>query len=66
MLKRFDPQLVKWYIGYAVYDYGNGEKPTTRYPAFVNFKLLYLIEVVTPLHISTLATSENVFILCLG
>src|SRR5215212_2487145 len=32
----------------AVYDYGNGEKLTTQYPAYVNNRPLFFIQVVTP------------------
>lgn len=34
--------------GYAIYDYGNGERLTTAYPILVNSKPQFFIEVVTP------------------
>jgi hypothetical protein len=34
--------------GYAVYNYGAGERLTTGYPIFVGGKPLYFIEVITP------------------
>jgi signal transduction histidine kinase len=34
--------------GYAVYDYGRGERLTTQYPVFVDGEPIYFIQVVTP------------------
>ncbi|HEY7570542.1 MAG TPA: cache domain-containing protein [Nitrososphaeraceae archaeon] len=34
--------------GLAVYDYGRGERLTTQYPAYVNNKALFFIQIVTP------------------
>ena len=34
--------------GLAVYDYGHGEKLTTQYPAYVNNRQLFFIQIVTP------------------
>ena len=34
--------------GIAVYDYGRGERLTTQYPAYVNNRPLFFIQIVTP------------------
>jgi hypothetical protein len=34
--------------GLAVYDYGRGERLTTQYPAYVNNRPLFFIQIVTP------------------
>jgi hypothetical protein len=34
--------------GFAVYDYGHGERLTTQYPAYVNNRTLFFIQIVTP------------------
>jgi hypothetical protein len=34
--------------GFAVYDYGHGERLTTSYPAYVNNRQLFFIQIVTP------------------
>ena len=34
--------------GYAVYDYGRGERLTTQYPVIVDGEPIYFIQVVTP------------------
>ena len=34
--------------GYAVYDYGRGERLTTQYPIYVNGIPTYFIQVITP------------------
>jgi C4-dicarboxylate-specific signal transduction histidine kinase len=34
--------------GFAVYDYGRGERLTTSYPAYVNNRQLFFIQIVTP------------------
>jgi hypothetical protein len=34
--------------GVAVYDYGRGERLTTQYPAYVNGRPLFFIQIVTP------------------
>ena len=34
--------------GFAVYDYGGGERLTTSYPAYVNNRQLFFIQIVTP------------------
>jgi signal transduction histidine kinase len=41
--------------GFAVYDYGRGQRLTTNYPIFVNNQPTYFIQVVTPL---TAVTSQ--------
>jgi len=41
--------------GFAVYDYGRGQRLTTEYPIFVNNKPTYFIQVVTPI---TAVTSQ--------
>src|SRR6185437_5497860 len=34
--------------GYAVYDYGRGERITTQHPIFVNSKPVYYVQIVQP------------------
>ena len=34
--------------GFAVYDYGPGERLTTQYPAYVNNQSTFFIQIVTP------------------
>jgi signal transduction histidine kinase len=50
--------------GFAVYDYGRGERLTTQYPIFVNGEPIYFIQVVTPTteitsHVKGLLSTEN-------
>jgi signal transduction histidine kinase len=50
--------------GFAVYDYGRGERLTTEYPIFVNGEPIYFIQVVTPTteitsHVKGLLSTEN-------
>lgn len=34
--------------GFAIYDYGHGERLTTQYPAYVNNQPIFFIQIVTP------------------
>jgi signal transduction histidine kinase len=48
ILNNLTQNLLAGNPGFAVYDYGNGERLTTAYPIYVNNKPTYLIQVVTP------------------
>jgi signal transduction histidine kinase len=48
VLTDFVRNLLSGKPGYAIYDYGNGERLTTGYPIFVNGKPTYFIRVVAP------------------
>src|SRR2546423_2703689 len=48
VLTDFVRNLLSGKPGYAIYDFGNGEKLTTGYPIFVNGKPTYFILVVAP------------------
>jgi signal transduction histidine kinase len=48
ILNNLTQNLLAGNSGFAVYDYGNGERLTTAYPIFVNNKPTYFIQVVTP------------------
>jgi signal transduction histidine kinase len=48
VLTDFVRNLLSGKPGYAIYDYGNGERLTTGYPIFVNDKPTYFILVVAP------------------
>jgi signal transduction histidine kinase len=48
ILNNLTQNLLAGNSGFAVYDYGIGERLTTAYPIFVNNKPTYFIQVVTP------------------
>jgi signal transduction histidine kinase len=48
ILNNLTQNLLAGNFGYAVYDYGEGERLTTAYPIFVNDKPIYFIQLVTP------------------
>ncbi len=48
VLTDFVRNLLSGKTGYAIYDYGNGERLTTGYPIFVNDKPTYFIRIVAP------------------
>ena len=48
ILNNLTHSLLAGNSGYAVYDYGKGERLTTAYPIFVDNKPTYFIEIVTP------------------
>ena len=48
ILNNLTRNLLAGNSGYAVYDYGEGERLTTAYPIFVDNKPTYFIEIVTP------------------
>jgi signal transduction histidine kinase len=48
ILNNLTQNLLTGNPGFAVYDYGNGERLTTAYPIYVNNKPTYFIQVVTP------------------
>jgi signal transduction histidine kinase/NADH:ubiquinone oxidoreductase subunit 6 (subunit J) len=48
VLTDFVRNLLSGKPGYAIYDYGNGERLTTGYPIFVNGKPTYFIRIVAP------------------
>src|SRR6187200_2107118 len=48
VLTDFVRNLLSGKPGYAIYDYGNGERLTTGYPIFVNDKPTYFIRIVAP------------------
>jgi hypothetical protein len=48
VLNTLTRNLLSGESGVAVYNYGNGEVLTTQYPAYVNNRPLFFIQVVTP------------------
>lgn len=48
VLNNLTRSLLSGNSGYAVYDYGNGERLTTQYPVYVNGEPTYFIQVITP------------------
>ena len=48
ILNNLTRNMLAGYHGYAVYNYGKGERLTTASPIFVNYKPVYFIQVVTP------------------
>lgn len=48
VLNNLTRSLLSGNSGYAVYDYGNGERLTTQYPVIVNGVPTYFIQVITP------------------
>ena len=48
ILNNLTQNLLAGNSGFAVYDYGSGERLTTAYPIYVNNKPTYFIQVVTP------------------
>ena len=65
VLTDFVRNLLSGKPGYAIYDYGNGEKLTTGYPIFVNDKPTYFIRLVAPTaeiysHINDVLFAERV------
>jgi signal transduction histidine kinase len=65
VLTDFVRNLLSGKPGYAIYDYGNGERLTTGYPIFVNHKPTYFIRLVAPTaeiysHINDVLFAERV------
>ena len=48
ILMNLTQNLLQGIPGYAIYDYGRGERLTTNAPVFIQGKALYFIEIVTP------------------
>lgn len=48
VLNNLTSSLLSGKPGYALYDYGAGERLTTQYPVFVQGKPTYFVQVVTP------------------
>ena len=48
ILNNLTRSLLSGNSGYAVYDYGRGERLTTQYPVYVNDEPTYFIQVITP------------------
>ena len=48
ILNNVTQNLLDGQPGFAVYDYGRGERLTTQYPAFINNQSTFFIQVVTP------------------
>jgi hypothetical protein len=48
ILNNLTRNLLAGRSGIAVYDYGRGETLTTQYPAYVNNRPLFFIQIVTP------------------
>ena len=48
ILMNLTKNLLRNISGFAIYDYGIGERITTTYPIFIQDKVEYFIEVVTP------------------
>jgi hypothetical protein len=48
ILNNLTQNLLAGNSGYAVYDYGKGERLTTGYPIFVNAEPKYFLQIVTP------------------
>jgi signal transduction histidine kinase len=48
ILNNLTRSLLSGNSGYAVYDYGRGERLTTQYPVYVNGEPAYFIQVITP------------------
>ena len=48
VLNNLTRRLLAGKPGFAIYDYGHGERLTTSYPAYVNNRQLFFIQVVTP------------------
>jgi hypothetical protein len=48
ILKNFTHSLLAGNAGYAVYDYGKGERITTGYPILVNGKPTYFLQAIMP------------------
>src|SRR5919202_726219 len=48
ILNNLTRSLLAGKSGLAVYDYGRGERLTTSYPAYVNNRQLFFIQIVTP------------------
>jgi signal transduction histidine kinase len=48
ILNRLTNNLLAGNSGYAVYNYGRGERLTTEYPVFVNGKPMYFLQLVQP------------------
>ncbi len=64
VLNNLTRNLLAGNAGFAVYDYGRGERLNTQYPIFVNGEPLYFIQVVTPTteitsQVKGLLSSEN-------
>ena len=48
ILMNLTQNLLQGIQGYAIYDYGRGERLTTNAPVFIQGKALYFIQIVTP------------------
>ena len=48
ILNNVTQNLLDGQSGFAVYDYGRGERLTTQYPAYINNQSTFFIQVVTP------------------
>ena len=48
ILMNLTQNLLQGISGYAIYDYGRGERLTTNVPVFIQDKPLYFIQIVTP------------------
>ena len=48
ILMNLTQNLLQGIPGYAIYDYGRGERLTTNVPVFIQGKPLYFIQIVTP------------------
>ena len=48
ILMNLTQNLLQGIPGYAIYDYGRGERLTTNAPVFIQGKALYFIQIVTP------------------
>ncbi|MGE5863059.1 MAG: cache domain-containing protein, partial [Nitrososphaerales archaeon] len=48
ILMNLTQNLLQGIPGYAIYDYGRGERLTTNIPVFIQGKPLYFIQIVTP------------------
>ena len=48
ILKNLTQNLLQGIPGYAIYDYGKGDRLTTNVPVFIQGKPLYFIQIVTP------------------
>jgi signal transduction histidine kinase len=49
ILMNLTQNLLQGIPGYAIYDYGRGERLTTNIPVFIQGKPLYFIQIVTPI-----------------
>ncbi|HZD36537.1 MAG TPA: hypothetical protein VE130_15135 [Nitrososphaeraceae archaeon] len=49
VLNNLTRNLLDGRSGFVVYDYGRGERLTTQYPAYVNNRTSFFIQLVTPI-----------------